>query len=161
MLTINLGGGEQSLAEHYASVFAAHLGYVHRFGHVYDDRRQLSGPERGHRYARAVYGFPVNVKVFLPQQMFDLYLDADVLSGEPRIHCRMEGERWSDDDLFGLCQSVNGLPHGLEAAQVLIDKAAWLDENPEYRGLPGLAKRHDDKRADRSYVEPPKRPRDW
>lgn len=155
MLTMpGVGEGDLPLAPIYAAAFARELGYKHTFGHSYEPPG-TPRPVKGRRYVPAIMGFPVNVKVYTWHQMFDLYLDSEPMFGTPMIHCHMEGEPWGDDDLFGLCQVVKELPYGLQAGQVLIDEASWLDENPEFRGIPGVMRAHDDKRKDREMMGAP------
>lgn len=160
MLTMQGVGELIPLSHVYGQAFAYELGYEPVRPDIYSPK-PVPAPRKGRQFVPAVYALTVNVKLYTWDQMLDLYLDSEPLLGTPMIHCRMAGQRWHDEDLFGLCQSVKDLPHGLEVGRILLDKAEWLDANPEYRGLPGVAKRHEDKRADRHYVEPPKRPRDW
>jgi hypothetical protein len=52
----------------------------------------------------------------------------------------MKGEPWDETFLFVLGKLWHDLPYSVAVMDVIFDQADFLDANPEYRGLPALAK---------------------
>jgi len=91
--------------------------------------RGVTKAEKG-PYDPCVTASNVDVAVKQSHSMFRLYL-----LDESHIHCRMYGEPFKDDWLFGLIEAIRPLPYSAAAGKALIDKCDWLDDNPMYRGL--------------------------
>jgi hypothetical protein len=72
--------------------------------------------------------------IFAPRSMLRVYIH------DP-AHCRMLGEAWSQEFLDDLTRWFAELPLATAVAMAVMGQADWLDDHPEYRGLPGVAKK--------------------
>lgn len=82
------------------------------------------------------------LKVRSARSSFALYLTPEPLSGRFDCSVGMWGEPFSEDQFQALLLSVRDLPYSVQVVEKLIEKSDWLDLNPMYRGLPGVAGRH-------------------
>lgn len=127
----------EPLAPRYAATLAAVLGYEKTPGPklVWLPVRGLAQIKAKTLYQPHIEATSSEMAVANGTSHLRLYLSA-----EP-IHCRMLGEPWDDDWLIGLGEVWKGLPYSPAAVHAIIMQADWLDDHPEYRGLPGVANR--------------------
>lgn len=82
------------------------------------------------------------VKVRTAVSTFSLYFTDSVLDHPVTCEVGMWGESFPEDLFQQLLLTVRDLPYSPQAIAKLIEKSDWLDLNPMYRGLPGVAGRH-------------------
>lgn len=100
------------------------------------------------------------LKVRTPVSTFALYFHEEPARGGVSCALGMWGESFNEDTLQAMMLAVTDLPYSAQAIEKLIEKSDWLDLNPMYRGLPGVAGRRETpgQSADDA---PSARPMDW
>jgi hypothetical protein len=143
----------------YASAWAAVLGYTQTADS--DQRATYSGKPvstRSTYYHPGITADHASVRVSGPHWRFTVYLVEEPIVGGASACVGMWGEPIDEDLCQRLMLSVRHLPYSSLVSEKIIEKSDFLDENPMYRGLPGVAAKHET--PGQSATETA-RPRDW
>jgi hypothetical protein len=100
------------------------------------------------------------LKVRTPVSTFAVYFHEEPVRGGMSCALGMWGEALPEDGLEQMMLAVRHLPYSAQVIEKLIEKSDWLDANPMYRGLPGVAGRKETP-GQSADEEPAARPLDW
>jgi len=111
-------------------------------------------------YYPRIEAHPTHLKLSTATSRFTLYFHDEPIKHGVTCSVGMWGEPLPETTFQALLLSVRDLPYSAQAIAKLIEKSDWLDLNPIYRGLPGVAgqKSTPAQSADES---PATRPLDW
>jgi hypothetical protein len=141
----------------YASAWAKILNYPLQ---VMSDQRVIyHRPDHGKYYLTEIVADHTSVRVSASLWRFTLYFQTEPLKGGVSAHVGMFGEPIPEDLFQQMMLSVRELPYSAIGIDALIEKSDFLDLNPMYRGLPGVAARKSETPG-QSATEAT-RPRDW
>jgi hypothetical protein len=142
----------------YANAWASVLNYKLLAGS--DQRLIFRGPQdvpHPHYYEAELTADTGSVRASSRAWRFTVYLMEDPFGGRASACVGMWGQP-IDEDLFqDLMLSTSRLPYSALVAEKLIEKSDWLEHNPMYRGLPGVAAIGTPSQS----ADDPPRPRDW
>lgn len=133
----------------YAARWAAKLSYT--LLSMSDQRAYYAGPRlstrkrnaAGYYYEQEIEAQPISIRLATYHSTFTLYFRTDPFTRDVSCSVGMWGEPLPEDLFQRLLLAVRDLPYSAQASEKLIEKSDWLDLNPMYRGLPGIAGRRD------------------
>lgn len=96
----------------------------------------------GQYYDARIEAHSTYITVRTNDNAFAVYFHVEPLKGGVSFSAGMFGEPIPEDLFQELLMAVRDLSYSAQVAEKLIEKSDWLDLNPMFRGLPGVAGRH-------------------